>query len=416
MSYSGGKRKHYLKCLAELDEWGYVHRSFFPAHVKWGERNSRPRAIVPQAAKCLGQGKPGDEFYTKAGEPLLIPILVESPVRRAIEQALHSMRNWDGSRMFASGRSLAQRVADIARMFVGGWTCWSIDCSSFDGSQGDLAIWERQACLDFAKRMGIEHYRELKKVFREQDRLAVKSDEVRASIYGNRASGTAGTSVANKLVMMAALFHAMGRAYDAKMVKFYCDGDDTLIFVRNDALYLESSWMRRLSSLGLDVVVENRATRLEDIVFCRSKPVEYGLGRAMLVKKPGDAFKTMCAVVRHFKGSALVDYFATMRDGYNRLWAGVPVMYKLANVFGTQGRVNLKLLSRDEEYARRLLVGMPTDVPITYESRRSFQEAFGISVAAQLEIEALCDEVGASVPAQARQFVLDRREFVTMTY
>lgn len=416
-SYSGGKRIHYTKCLLELAAWGLTHVLFFPAHVKWGERNARPRAIVPQAAKAQGQGNPGSPGSTRPGEPLLIPVLVESPVRRLQEIAMHTLRNPDGTRQFASGRSLKTRVKDIRTMFPAGWVCWSIDCSSYDGSQGDLANTEREICYEWVRDRRYEHLKDLKIVFQSQFRLKVKAEGLTAEVHGNRASGTAGTSVANKLVMIAALKHAMCVSYYAGQVKFYCDGDDTLIFVSPDAAQHESSWLRRLGLLGLDVIVENRATRVEDIVFCRSKPVSFGSNDAMLVKRPADAFKTMCAVVRHFKGNALSSYFSTMKDGYARLWAGVPVMSSLSDVFCSNGRVNAKLLDSDDFYRfGGSSEASPVDVPITHEARASFADAFGISPDAQMRVEALCRQVGTLMPTLVDDYVSARTKKIEITY
>jgi len=277
-----------------------------------------------------------------------------------------------------------------------------------------LANWERDECLKYASNHRDPHIEDLRRVFVSQTRLNVKADGLTAEIAGNRASGTAGTSVANKIVMISALKYAMIRSYMAGKVTFYCDGDDTLIFVAPDALQYEASWLRRLSCLGLDVVVENRATTVEDIIFCRSKPVRFGDRAAMLIKRPADAFKTMCAVVRHFKGDAVVDYFATMRDGYSRLWAGVPVMAHLADVFGTEGNVNHKLRDSDDNY--RFREGTTTSAPITAEARADFHRVFGISVQSQLEVESLCASVGELVPGQLREFVRARKTSPWYTY
>lgn len=414
-SYTGAKRNYYRKCLNELNEWGFTHQTFYPAHVKPDERNHRPRAIIPQAAKCLGTGEPRAPGSTMPGETLLLPILVENPVRRYLDEAMHSLRNPDGSRQFASGRSLKQRARDIRDMFPANWQCWSIDCSSYDGSQGELAVLERNVCLEFFRDRNYEHYRELKRALLGQNRLNVRADGIRAGIYGNRASGTAGTSVANKLVMIAALKHAAKVSYDAGQIKFYCDGDDTLLFVAPEAMRHENSWMRRLGRLGLEVVVENRATCFEDIVFCRSKPVETSEG-VMLVKMPKDAYKTMCGVVRNFKGGELRDYFATLKDGYGRLWNGVPVMSKIANIFGG-GRVNRNLLSSDEKFKWGYLGVTPINhIPITRAARASFMRVFGISHAAQLEIEDLCDQIGELMPMEVETFITTRKAGRCITY
>lgn len=295
-----------------------------------------------------------------------------------------------------------------------GWSCWSIDLKSFDGSQGQLADLEREECLRFAEAIDLEHLDDLKRCFKSQSRLNIRAKGLTSTILGNRASGTAGTSVANKLVMISALKHSMGLSYTQGRVKFYCDGDDTLIFVHPEAAQYESSWMRRMKELGLDTVVENRADKVEDIVFCRSRPVWFGEGKAMLVKNPADAFKTMCAVVRHFRGDALPAYFATLRDGYSRLWDGVPVMHALSSIYGHEDtRVNYKVLDADDNYkfGKEIVLsgGMPFEpTPITDAARASFFEATGIGLGAQLELESLAVSVGSQMPACIKSYMRTR--------
>lgn len=404
--YSGAKRRHYAKCNAELREWGFTQRISFPANVKWGERNSRPRAIVPQAGKAKGTLQGGGDVNVNPGETLLIPILVESPIRHHQESGLRKLRNVDGSRQMATGRSLLQRASDIRGMWYRGGVCLSIDCKSFDGSQGWLAEWERDECL--RNYHSYEHIKDVERCFRSQSRLNIVAPGLKSSIFGNRASGTAGTSVANKLVMITALKYAARRSYYNDDVRFYCDGDDTLIFIKPGAERFIPSWMRRLGCLGLETLVENVATAPEDVVFCRSKMTKTPRGW-MLIKKPVDAFKTMCGVMRHFKGSQLLDYFFTMNVGYGILWNGVPVMGALSEIYGRQGKFDPRLLSGDEGFKLRGCSRETPHLNITREHRDSFARTFGIPVTSQLTIERLCGQIGDQMPERVISFARARK-------
>lgn len=423
--YTGAKKLHYLRCHQELETWGYTHRTFCPIHVKIGERNHRPRVIIPMACKCRGTvPNPSDEWVhddearplrTRAGETLLIPILVESPFRQQLETNLHSIRNSNGSRMFASGRSLAQRARDIRAMFPTGWKCLSIDLKSFDGSQGYLAEWERDECLRHFK----DHpeINDLKRVFRNQRDLSCvdSTGRLKARIQMNRASGTAGTSVGNKIVMMSALNYCFAKSVSTRRMHFYCDGDDTLIFVHPENMQYVDSGMRRMGRLGLEVKVENVAGRPEDVVFCRSK-IASGEHGEMLVKIPPDAFRTMCGVVRHFKGDHLLNYFATMKDGYSRLWSGVPVMFKLASIFGSGGLADYRLFNNDDMYKIGCR-GNDPHVPPTHAARSRFAEAFGIGIPVQLQVEELCEQIGKAMAPLVREYTSRRRQkIITIAY
>lgn len=421
--YSGSKRRHYERCNVELVAYGYIHRCVFPAHVKWGENNIRPRAIVPQAAVCIGV-QVGGEQVTRSGEALLIPVLVENPVRKWTEHALCCLRNPDGSRQFACGRSLDQRARDIIKMFPSGWVCYSIDCSSYDGSQGDLAVLEREECQRAVA--GYEHIADLRRVLKQQNNINLKCgssyDGVKASIYGNRASGTAGTSVANKIVMMAALKYACSVSYYSGDVKFYCDGDDTLIFVSErsrvfmegrmvDGQFKQGSWLRRLAALGLDVKVENIAREPEEVVFCRSKIVRSDAG-PVLVKLPHDALRKMCAVMRHFKGTLVQDYFTTMNDGYTRMWNGIPVNGAMGSIFGKGGRTRAQLLGADETFRFGGRVSEVTHIEPSMAARASYFYAFGISQDAQKELELLFKSIGRLMPVLVAEYVRARQKHV----
>jgi len=412
--YTGSQKALYTRAVEVVKN--QVMRSSGVCSVKWGERckddtsekRGRSRVIIPQYQRCeaTGQYLPG-------------PIAVELPIRLVVEQALHSLRNPDGSRQCASARSLTQRAGDIKKMFRQGWRCVSIDATSFDGSLGDLAVDEREECYKFAQRRG-DATENLRRVLQQQNSLPLRTKTgARGVLKKNRASGTGGTSSGNKVVMLAALIASCGRSYESGDVLFYCDGDDTLIFVspaivatfddpdnKHGPCPLFRSWLRRMDQLGLEIVVENIAASASEVVFCRSKIVETINGPQM-VKIPSHAFITQACIVRHFKGPQFADYLATLREGFANMWAGVPVLGKLGNMFPA-GRSNEKLLSTNgiERWVRNSH-GKHSKT-VTLMARRSFEQTFGYTPDEQIALEKIFDRIGVEMEVALPSFVVSK--------
>lgn len=410
--YSGSQKALYKKAVeVTLNQ---EMQSIGCPTVKWGERcdhdaapkRGRSRVIIPQYQR-------DDE----SGQYLPGPIAVELPIRLVIEEGLHALRNPSGSRQCASARSLHQRACDIKKMMRPGWRCISIDASSFDGSLGDLAVDEREECYRFAQSRG-DATDKLRKVLQQQNNLPLRTRTgAKGRLIKNRASGTGGTSSGNKMVMLAALIFASIRSYNSGHVEFYCDGDDTLIFVsptivatfddvdnKNGPCPLFRSWLRRMSQLGLNIVVENIAACAAEVMFCRSKIVETINGPTM-VKIPDHAFVTQTCIVRHFKGPQFADYLATLREGFGNMWAGVPVLGKLGNMFPA-GRANVKLLSTNgiERWARNSH-GKQLKI-VTPQARQSFEETFGIPPDVQISLEERFDRIGIEMTAALPLFAV----------
>jgi len=401
-AYSGTKAILARKIIADMRENGFVQRIFFNAMVKWGERNSRGRAIVPHQFFALGSE------LTKAGERLNGPIIVELPARSKQEEFYHVLRNKNGTRMFASGRSPGQRAKDIIKMFTPGWVCLSLDATSFDGSQGWLGVLERHAFLAWLKKMKYPELDDIKRCLSSQNRINIETREMRAMLFGNRASGTGGTSAGNKSVFLCALQWAMGLCYKRNKCHFYCDGDDTLVFVHPSQMKHMRSWFKRLERIGLEVKLENVAHRPSEVVFCRAKIVELESG-PLLVKIPSDAFKTQTCIVRHFKGTEFPDYIHTLGVGFGQLWGNVPVHRGIAKLFaGVDGKEKASLLGNSGlEYmlgAQGKRRSPPPKEP-SLNDRLAYFETFGISPDAQIRIENLFEEAGAGMAEAVKSFV-----------
>jgi len=362
------------------------------------------------------------------GEWLPAPIAVELPGRLLVEEGLHELRNPNGTRQCASGRTLHERATDIKNMFPVGGCCISIDAASFDGSLGHLARIEREEFLVYAKRKRF-YRRHLQQVIEQQNSLKLHNrDGYRGVLKLNRASGTAGTSAGNKCVMLAALIAACGPAYTMGLVWFYCDGDDTLIFLSpeltekfdraDDDTQGPSpefrSWMRRCGQLGLSITLENTARSFSEVLFCRSKPALSRTGW-MMCKIPSSAFQNMTCIVRHFRSPQLPTYLSTLRQGFCKMWDGVPVLGSMGRIYPDNGKVNLSLLStngaerwiaKDPPRSGATAPTTPKSLPPppTDEARAAFTDAFGIGVDEQVLLEGLFEKIGEDMKAAVRDY------------
>lgn len=364
--YSGQKKAHYSTCGEMLEERANLHYKH-DAFVKSSERNSRTRAIIPQVC-----GIDGTNYR--------IPILVERRYRYKSEKYLTKLRNPSGTRMFAAERSMRQRAEDLATFT--GRVAYAIDVSSFDGSQNELAQMER----DMFQRQFKGSY-DLKKVLKAQSKLRIRTPVVKVNLPPNRASGTGGTAVGNKIVMMSCLYFACGDAAKDGTVEFYCDGDDTLLMVQPWATHLVQGWLDTLTNhLDLGIKLEDGPCDPVNVVFCRSR-VLTGASHDVLTKEPKDAIKTCLTVVRHI-GPGLMPYLATLHVGFGVLWNGIPVLCSLHELY-PPGKYRRDLLaSSGLEYILERDVNFDEKLQDpTEEARRRFHEVTGISPSEQRELE-----------------------------
>lgn len=374
--FTGAKRAHYEKGLHDLEENG-LGNTFFDVAGKWGETSRRPRAIIPQMS------------YLSDGSKSFVPILVELPYRRRQEAQMIRLTREQEVVNFACGFSLTVRAEWIVKTMGKFKYVLSFDMKSFDGSLFALSRAELRQLLSVYGRDG-----DLTKVIRAQMKGEIRSRDIKATIGSNRASGTAGTSVGNKIVAMTAFMYALGRTFRNKECSILSDGDDTLVAC--NTLEHLPSWLRRLRSLGLETKLENVAVTPEEVLFCRSRPVKLSTGWTM-VKDPAAALKNVFCVRRYFRATErqFRSYLAALNGGYKTLWAGVPILGEIHRLYPERDGSEAKIVLGNSgmEYVMQHET-MRTSV-VTDESRASFARAFGILPAQQVEAERLLKEAAS---------------------
>ncbi len=413
--YSGSKREHYRQCASEFAANPIRSKGgpaiFHEGSVKWGELSSRPRALLIQSQRASGLGE------TPRGVKLRTPIMVEGGYRDPFETALHKFCHKRGFEYCASGMDLHTRAKKIKRMVEPGDAVLSCDWSSFDGSLGWLGVWEREAFLAVCEELwGVDEA--LREVLRTQNFCSVESVSFRARIFGNRGSGTAGTSTANKIVVLASLFYALGPAMLGRGgVKLFCDGDDTLIIVpkkwqgaRNGQGWY-SSWARRLTALGLETKVEQILFPEDgDVVprirFCRASVIETSRG-PFLCKIPSDVIKVATNIRRHFRGPYFRAYMSTLSVCLRQCYGDVPVLCELWRWFDLECTVNVSLLDNcGLEYMMQKTHTLGSADDITPIHRASFAATFGLQPSVQQHFEHLIRSSSSEVVEALKRFRL----------
>lgn len=446
--YSGSKRAHYLKCFAELDTFGFVHGVYYPAFVKWFERQSafrthRYRAIVPMVSKAKGVSG-----VTEEGQELFIGIAAGLQPNNLIECCLHKLRNLNRTHKFASGHDQFRRAEEIIENMEPGWKCIGIDAKAFDGSLNIVANFVRLFLIKLFWRchprwMASREGQWFQHSELQQMRMKIKTKfpTLYGVIFGNRGSGTPGTADQNKCIMAAFIEGFFEQELAVGTFRYYCDGDDTLMFLSPQFEWSRfEDFLLYTARLGVTIQVETISQHWSEIVFCRAKIVEVD-GRHRLVKKPFDAFVSMCALGRHFKagtarhGHLLQDYMKTLNVGFSIMWQGVPVMSHMAAIYGEKGFLNPGLLlgatgleytmreslQHDEAYQRAIWQGDKMvkrtkynicRKPITMRSRMSFFQTFGIPIAQQIRLENHFDAIGERMHLEVDAFVTQRNKRV----
>lgn len=392
--FSGSKREHYRQCYLEQEHNPLSRRPrtdvYHAGQTKWGELSARPRALLVQSVRS--KGAPG----VKPGTELRTPIAIEGQYRDVHEQVLH---NWTSARkikIMAAGMSLHKRARHLTKMHKPNHSFIVLDLKNFDGNSRERAVQERAEFLRFCTRL-YGHDPELHRVLQTQDKATFRYGTVFGQIYGNRGSGTAGTSCGNKTVMMALLKYAMGPAFNKS--EFLCDGDDTIIMCPTAETKAHlNSWVNRIKALGLTAKVEQvlhpveGEDQLAQLRFCRAGIIHTSRG-PMLCKDPLDATKVLTNFRRHFHGPYFRDYLQTLCVGIDAVYGDVPILSRFKGMLDVGGKVNKVLLeSSGVEYMMTRHDYVANHV-ITDQARHSFWKTFGVPPSEQLRAEELIDTI-----------------------
>lgn len=209
--------------------------------------------------------------------------------------------------------------------------------------------------------------------------------------YGKRMSGDMQTGVGN--------CHDMAMMGDAAMAicgvvrySLFVDGDDTLIICdQSDEGKLEGLKDAFLS-FGQEIKLENRATRLQDVLWCQCKPCFLN-GEWQFVADWTKILSCSATGTKYWSDkTARYDMGFSVGQCYLALYAGTPIIQSFCNRLCAKGKINRDIMEADIMFkvrAERLTgsLGNIKTLPVTTANRIAFQDTFGVSVAEQLAIE-----------------------------
>ena len=291
-------------------------------------------------------------------------------------QHLMPLEHWLwGSRCFVKNLNSWQRGQRIADMQHWSETIFDLfDYKTYDATQ----------TRDFLKRIVHRFYRdrisskELDSLLEAQLSWDGRTRHgIRYHGEGTRCSGRYDTSLGNGLGNLGALEYA----YRDEPHDIIVEGDDSVVARRKTTRVAPTS---SLEKCGLRVE-HSHTTELEQVEFCQCRPVSVN-GRWRMVRNPERVFHRMPVSEAHKSGPK---WLAACALGEFACNTGVPILQELALAYlrdkprPSKAMVQLYLLRRPGETVPDTL----EPFPISIDTRISFENAWGIPVEAQIQLE-----------------------------
>lgn len=314
------------------------------------------------------------------------------------EKALYELEGPTGLRMIAKGLNPTQRGEMIWRKYA---QFNRPIVYSLDGSRWDKHISREVLQVEhsvYLRMLGNDP--ELARLLAMQLRnRCVSTTGLKYTADGNRMSGDANTALGNCLLMCIMVRAAM-KELGVRRWDIFDDGDDCLLFL--DAS--EEGKLDRLSSVflsyGQELKLENRSMTMEGIVFCQHRPVCVD-GEWRMVQDWVKVLSTRAGGTSHWTNPRL---FRGMLHASGlcelALSKGVPVLqsYGAALVRMGDGTIPKAFADDLDVWARATRAGTldASTRPISMMTRQSFEDAFGVGIAEQVEMERQLDAWGLS--------------------
>lgn len=223
----------------------------------------------------------------------------------------------------------------------------------------------------------------------------------RYKTYGKRMSGDMNTALGNCVIMMSMVIGVFTRFLSHIKYDLFDDGDDCLVIVEREFLDLVSETLIiQFHNMGHVLKVENVAYKIEHVQWCQSHPVLMQNGKYKFVRNPIKTMANDLVSPKLLSGNGKVHVRAVGLCEL-ALNLGVPVLqnYALALIRNSEGAklrldddMSLYLRARREisNFDSRVETLEPKE--ISFETRKSFEEAFGIPVMKQIDIEQELDK------------------------
>lgn len=288
-------------------------------------------------------------------------------------------------------------VEGVARVLRAKWTSFrrpvaiGLDASRFDQHVSVEALrWEHGVYLRmFPPNQRRELARLLSWQVENKGVARASNGRIKYSVRGCRMSGDMNTALGNCLLMCGLVYtYARSRAVECKLVN---NGDDCVVILEerdlNRFLSGLSGWFLEM---GFTMKVEEPVREFERIEFCRMRPVQTVNGWIM-VRNVADALVRDFTTVLSIRSARdAMKWWHAVGLGGASITPGVPVfqsIYQRMVAMGLPSRMVESPWMQDQGFTR--LQGEGGDTSVTPAARISFWRAFGITPAAQEELEAM---------------------------
>lgn len=318
---------------------------------------------------------------------------------KGAEEAMYKLSDVPGfgyGHHFAKNLNMEQRGDALKALdddVAGYWVC--LDISRFDSSVSlamkqliEIPFFRATCDDDVDLRELLQWQCNNRGTYRQGD------DTIRYQVRGGRMSGDANTAFGNCVIVSTCLAR-LGEIVGGKF-GFVDDGDDSVFkstkYVPDDLI------IGAFARWGFQVKIECRPTRLEEVEFCQSRPVEMSRGKYKMVRNPVRVITRSLASVKLREPKERVTFMRTVALGELSLNPGVPVLQaffkrmieecdkQLSPRQRKRGGLNKAAIS--DSYRRAAL--LPKDwtkgrtKPVSQLTRRSFDAAWGFQIQHQL--------------------------------
>jgi len=285
----------------------------------------------------------------------------------------------NGVRVVAKSRNSLDRASDLRSMWDGYMDPMAV---LLDHSKFDAHISQAHLELEHMVYSHVNPDVKLAKVLRWQIKNAGRTKNgTKYKVSGTRMSGDVTTGVGNSIINLVMLQTWL--AVSGVAGSIYVDGDDSVVVIsRSDYHKLDFPWW---TTVGMQTKSEV-AYEFEHVEFCQCRPVYISqMGHWRMVRNPCRVVTRCPWTTKKYDEAAYQRLTRTI--GWCELASngGVPVLQAYAQWFMDQGEGRLlKCAIRDHlrDRVEHVSVSEPN-----LETRLSFENAWGISVAEQLVLE-----------------------------
>lgn len=386
--YSGLKRARYERAHAQiLQQGGWI----YPDQAKI-------KMFVKMEGYKIKTEKPFPDCRAIQFRSFEYTLSLASKIRPA-EHKMYMLEDVPGfpqGRMFAKNMNPQEKANAIVEMVTSlpGARMVCCDLSRYDAHL-QTPILENVEHVAWNTAVGDPDLaRLLKMQLNNKGSAAVDGGKVRYKVKGERMSGDANTAGGNCIITATALtgfFNTRRRAF-----KILVDGDDSVVVYMGPEVSLEEldGYFRRI---GMVIGIDCRPTCIEEVDFCQSRPIQID-GVWTMIRDPMKVLTKVGMTHRKDSVQAYKKRLLTIATCEGFLARGVPILqaYTRSLINNCVRQMSKRQLKRGFmkgevlSYRMQHLIGTPTsydDVSVSNSTRRSFERAFGITVAEQVLCE-----------------------------